>query len=119
MEDKNGWTPLHHAVRYSAVKAIEFLLDNGVIDNALNKQREAPVHLAIVHNQPKALEVGRLLFFLFRLMICIFFLEKFLLTKRPEHVNLGGEHGRTPLHYAALTDNIDAAKILVKKNSSF
>ncbi len=38
---------------------------------------------------------------------------QFLLSKRPEQVNLGGERGRTPLHYAALIDNVDAAKILV------
>lgn len=57
LEDKNGWTPLHHAVRHSALNAIEFLLDNGVIDNVLTKQKEAPVHLAVVHNQIKSLEV--------------------------------------------------------------
>jgi ankyrin repeat protein len=28
-------------------------------------------------------------------------------------VNLPGQRGKTPLHYAALIDNIDAAKILV------
>jgi len=36
------------------------------------------------------------------------------LSKRPEHVNLAGERGRTPLHCAALIDNVDAAKILVR-----
>lgn len=57
IEDKNGWTPLHHAVRNSALNAIEFLLDNGVIDDKLTKNHETPVHFAIVHNQMKALEV--------------------------------------------------------------
>jgi hypothetical protein len=28
-------------------------------------------------------------------------------------VNLGGERERTPLHYAALIDNVEAAQILV------
>lgn len=28
-------------------------------------------------------------------------------------MNLGGERGNTPLHYAALIDNIEAAEILV------
>jgi ankyrin repeat protein len=57
IEDKNGWTPLHHAVRNSALNAIEFLLDNRVDDTRLTKQHEAPVHLAVIYNQSKALEV--------------------------------------------------------------
>ncbi len=55
--DKNGWTPLHHAVRNNALNATEFLLDNGVNDIRLNEQEEAPIHLAVIHNQLKALEV--------------------------------------------------------------
>ena len=62
IEDKNGWTPLHHAVRNSALNAIEFLLDYGVIDDQLTKQQETPFHLAVVHNQPKALEVSAKIF---------------------------------------------------------
>ncbi|CAF1563132.1 unnamed protein product [Rotaria sp. Silwood1] len=97
IEDNNGWTPLHHAVRNSALDAIEFLLDNGVDDVRLTKQQEAPIHLAVIHNQLKALEL--------------------LLSKRPERVNLGGERDKTPLHYAALIDNVDAAKILTNHNA--
>jgi ankyrin repeat protein len=55
--DKNGWTPLHHAARNNALNSIEFLLDNGVDDIRLNKQQEAPIHVAIIHNQLKALKV--------------------------------------------------------------
>jgi len=57
IEDKNGWTPLHHAVRNNALDAIEFLLDNGVDDVRLNKQEEAPIHLAVIHNKLDALKV--------------------------------------------------------------
>ncbi len=57
IEDKNGWTPLHHAVRNNALDAIEFLLDNGVDDVRLNKQNEASIHLAVIHNQLDALKV--------------------------------------------------------------
>lgn len=38
---------------------------------------------------------------------------KLILYKRSDQVNLPGERKKTPLHYAALTDNIEAAKILV------
>lgn len=58
VEDKDGWTPLHHAVRNSALNAIEFLLDYGVLDDKLTKNQETPIHFAVVHNQSKALEVS-------------------------------------------------------------
>ncbi len=45
-------------------------------------------------------------------IFCLFFL-KLIISKRPDQVNLPGEKKRTPLHYAALVDNVDAAKILV------
>lgn len=57
LEDKNGWTPLHHAARNNSVKAIEFLLDHGVDDIRLNKQNEAAIHITVIHNQLNALEV--------------------------------------------------------------
>lgn len=57
IEDKNKWTPLHHAVRNGSLDAIEFLLDNGVDDVRLTEQKEGPVHLAVIHNQLKALDV--------------------------------------------------------------
>jgi len=43
----------------------------------------------------------------------IFFLSKLLISKRPYQVDLPGERKKTPLHYAALIDNVEAAKILV------
>jgi len=39
------------------LSAIEFLLDNGVDDVRLNGQEEAPIHLAVIHNQLDALKV--------------------------------------------------------------
>ena len=57
MEDKNGWTPLHHAVKNNALNSMEFLLDNGVDDVRLNHQREAAIHVAVIHNQLNALKV--------------------------------------------------------------
>ena len=35
-------------------------------------------------------------------------------SKRPDQVNLGGDRQKTPLHYAALSDNLGAAQILVR-----
>lgn len=47
--------------------------------------------------------------YIFRLVL------QLLLTKRPDQVDLPGEWRKTPLHCAALIDNIDAAKILVNR----
>lgn len=57
IQDKDGWTPLHHAVRNSSLDVIEFLLEHGVDDTRLSKQEEAAIHVAVIHNQLKALEV--------------------------------------------------------------
>ena len=57
IEDKNKWTPLHHAVRNNALDAIEFLLDNSVDDVRLNEQKEGAVHLGVIYNQLKGLDV--------------------------------------------------------------
>lgn len=64
IEDKDGWTPLHHAARNGSLKAIEFLLDNGVNDSHFNKHREAAIHTAVMHNQLKALDVRKSMFIL-------------------------------------------------------
>lgn len=58
IEDKDGWTPLHHAVRNNALNAIDFLFEHGVDDVRLNKQHEAPIHLAVIHNQLEGLKVS-------------------------------------------------------------
>ncbi|CAF1427947.1 unnamed protein product, partial [Adineta ricciae] len=98
IEDKNGWTPLHHAVRNNALAAIEFLLEHLVDDSKLNKQQEAAIHTGVIHNQLNAL--------------------KLLISKRPHLVDLPGERKKTPLHYAALIDNVDAAKILTNNHAN-
>ncbi|CAF1323136.1 unnamed protein product [Adineta steineri] len=97
IEDKNGWTPLHHAIRNNALNAIEFLLEHGVDNARLNKQQNAPIHLAIIHNQLDAL--------------------KLIISKHPYQVDLPGERKKTPLHYAALIDNVEAAKILTNNHA--
>jgi ankyrin repeat protein len=57
IEDRNGWTPLHHAARNNALNAIEFLLEAGVDDKQRNKQHEMAIHIAVIHNQLKSLKV--------------------------------------------------------------
>ena len=44
-------------MRNNALDAIEFLLDNGVNDVRLNEQKEGAVHLGVIYNQLKGLDV--------------------------------------------------------------
>ena len=47
-------------------------------------------------------------------MIIVNLCLKLIISKHPEQVNLPGERKQTPLHYAALIDNVEAACILVR-----
>lgn len=105
-------------MRNNALAAIEFLLEHLVDDSRLSKQHDGAVHIGVVHNQLNALKVR------YRLQMCCGSLAnclgrfQLLIGKRPHLVDLPGERKKTPLHYAALIDNVDAAKILVSSHTS-
>ncbi|WP_333024135.1 ankyrin repeat domain-containing protein, partial [Wolbachia endosymbiont of Pentidionis agamae] len=40
----SGYTPLHYAVQYTAVKTIEYLINKGANCNELNDENETPLH---------------------------------------------------------------------------
>jgi ankyrin repeat protein len=106
---------LHHAVRNSALQAIEYLLDHGGDPTRLNRQQEAPIHLAVIHNQVEALKVSPNWTLLSSILPSSIRLQ-LLIRKCPDQVNLSGDRYKTPLHYAALTDNLEAAQVLVSEN---
>lgn len=63
--------------------------------NVLNEKKQSPIHLATELNKVTALKVmGN-----YRNLI---------------DIQKGGEHGRTALHIAAINDNDDCARILVR-----
>ncbi|CAH2103609.1 unnamed protein product [Euphydryas editha] len=92
--DNSGNTPLHVAVESDSLDAIEFLLNNKVNTNVLNEKSQAPIHLATELNKVAVLQV-------------------FVKFKSSFNVDLGGEHGRTALHFAAIHDHDICARILI------
>ncbi|XP_045784987.1 transient receptor potential cation channel subfamily A member 1 [Maniola jurtina] len=92
--DLAGNTPLHIAVENESLDAIEFLLQQNVITSALNEKNQAPIHLATELNKVSVLQV-------------------FAKYKSQFKVDLGGEHGRTALHFAAIHDHDICARILI------
>ncbi|CAH0716261.1 unnamed protein product, partial [Brenthis ino] len=92
--DNAGNTPLHIAVENESLRAIEFLLQQGVNTSLLNEKTQAPIHLATELNKVSVLEV-------------------FAKYKGQFNVDLGGEHGRTALHFAAIHDHDICARILI------
>ncbi|CAK1554642.1 unnamed protein product [Leptosia nina] len=92
--DLLGNTPLHLAVENDALDAIEFLLQQHVNTSVLNEKNQAPIHLATELNKVPVLQV-------------------FAKYKTQFNVDLGGEHGRTALHFAAIHDHDVCAQILI------
>ncbi|XP_072930871.1 transient receptor potential cation channel subfamily A member 1-like [Epargyreus clarus] len=92
--DNNGNTPLHVAVEYEALDVIEFLLQQKVDTGALNEKNQTPIHLATYLNKVSVLQT-------------------FAKYKDQFTVDLGGEHGRTALHIAAIQDHDLCATILI------
>ncbi|XP_046389519.1 transient receptor potential cation channel subfamily A member 1-like isoform X2 [Ischnura elegans] len=96
VQDNAGNTPLHVAVASEALDSIDFLIKNGADTSVLNEKKQAPLHLATELNKVKVLRA------------LIEHKDKF-------NIQQGGEHGRTPLHIAAILDLDECACILTKE----
>ncbi|CAG9788975.1 unnamed protein product [Diatraea saccharalis] len=92
--DNSGNTPLHVAVENEALDAVEFLLQQQVDTGVLNERTQAPIHLATELNKVAVLQI-------------------FAKYKTQFNVDLGGEHGRTALHFAAIHDHDLCARVLI------
>nr|CAD7261854.1 unnamed protein product [Timema shepardi] len=93
IKDHVGNTPLHVAVEHESLEAVDYLLQRGVDTGVLNDKKQAPIHLATELNKVSVLEV---------------------MAKHKSKIDIqqGGEHGRTSLHLAAITDHEECARIL-------
>nr|XP_026500855.1 transient receptor potential cation channel subfamily A member 1 [Vanessa tameamea] len=94
ISDNFGNTPLHVAVENGSLDAIEFLLNHKVNTSVLNEKSQGPLHLATELNKVAVLQL-------------------FVKFKSAFNVDLGGEHGRTALHFAAIHDHDVCARILI------
>ena len=99
MVDDSGNSLLHIAISCGKYEAVELLIYNGANIEIRNKDYIAPIHQCVISNQPEILEL--------------------LLTQKNCNVDLKDNYGGTALHYCALSDNFECAKILLKYNASF
>ncbi|CAG7718043.1 unnamed protein product [Allacma fusca] len=99
LADNHGNTPLHLAVEFETLDTLEFLLANSADTRILNDKFQSVLHLASEMNKPTALKV----------------LAKYKHSLDPD---ICGEHGRTPLHVAAINDHEECLKILLYEMGS-
>ncbi|XP_050054604.1 transient receptor potential cation channel subfamily A member 1 isoform X5 [Aphis gossypii] len=95
LRDSFGNTPLHIAIEHNSLDAVEYLFQNGADPSALNDKKQAALHLAVELNRVAVLQV-----------MCKF--------KDRIEIGQGGKHGRTALHLAAIHDNDECARILMR-----
>ena len=94
--DNNGNTSLHLATTRGSVEAMNLLLCKKANDSILNKQLEAPLHIAVRLNDPK--------------LVCA-------LVGHP-HVDIlqPGPDMNTSIHIAAMYDNVEAFRVLCESS---
>ncbi|KAH9388462.1 Transient receptor putative cation channel sub A member 1 [Tyrophagus putrescentiae] len=94
-QDINGDTALHHAVMNAAVECLSFLIESGADTSILNGEMNGPIHVAVISNQ-------------------VAILREMVKCKERVNVMLRGKHGRSALHFAAITDHDECVRILLQ-----
>ncbi|XP_046391330.1 transient receptor potential cation channel subfamily A member 1 [Ischnura elegans] len=94
IQDQAGNTPLHVAIEHDALEVIDYLLQCNVDTSIINDKKQAPLHLATELNKLSVLQV-------------------MVRHKDQFNIQLGGDHGRTALHLAAIYDHDECARILI------
>jgi ankyrin repeat protein len=124
--DRDGSTALHIAIRERNTLLARQLMHAGARILVRNKWKQTPAHIAAPSGYRRALhifldcsirEFGRTQegASLLHLMSAWFegtMLRRFIIEKHPL-VNVRDNHRRTPLHYAATTDNVTGIEVLV------
>ena len=108
IQNIDGDTLLHYAIRYEKHEIIKLLLENSKTDvNQKNKDGMAPLHLVVLY-MSKGIEGNEP--HLWSEVIN-------LLINRNADLNIQDMEGETPLHLAISMQNIVAARILIEHNA--
>jgi transient receptor potential cation channel subfamily A protein 1 len=95
IQDNDGNSALHEAVRTDAADAVCLLLQLGADCTLVDTQQYAPLHVAAQLEKVRTLES----------------MARFIAQIDS---NIRGKHGRTPLHLAAIHDKPRSVQILVR-----
>ncbi|XP_050300061.1 ankyrin repeat domain-containing protein 35 isoform X2 [Anthonomus grandis grandis] len=129
--DSNGCTALHYAVTLGHADATALLLAHGADPNRQDRKGRSPAHCGCAKGQFETVKLigARGANLWLRNARGDFPLHEaagsgrrelvaWLLNMRPSQVNSRNNDGRTPLHMAALNDNVDMCKILLDSGAS-
>ncbi|KAL1500744.1 hypothetical protein ABEB36_006189 [Hypothenemus hampei] len=129
--DTNGCTALHYAVTLGHADATALLLAHGADANRQDRKGRSPAHCGCAKGQFETVKLigGRGANLWIRNARGDLPLHEaaasgrrelvvWLLNMRPSQVNARNNDGRTPLHMAALNDNVDMCKILLDSGAS-
>ncbi|CAG0879444.1 unnamed protein product [Darwinula stevensoni] len=97
-QDRKGRTPAHCGAAKGQLETLRLLHGAGANIWARNIRGDVPLHEAIQSGRKD--------------------LVTWLLSSRPEAVNLGNNDGRCPLHIAAVNNNIEMCKVLLDLGAS-
>ena len=93
-QDRNGWTPLHLAVKHGSVDLVRLLIENhGADATASDNNGWTPLHLAVKHG---SVDLARL-----------------LIENYGANATTRDNNGWTPLHFAMQQGNVDLTRLLV------
>ncbi|WP_261983855.1 ankyrin repeat domain-containing protein [Wolbachia pipientis] len=101
--DEYDAVPLHLAVYIATfsrdLRMVEYMIKKGAYINAKNKNGETPLHYSVSFGSYSSYNI-----------------VEYLIQENAD-VNTKDENGNTPLHFAAMTGNVDIAKVLLKHNA--
>ncbi|KAH0543156.1 hypothetical protein FGG08_002501 [Glutinoglossum americanum] len=131
VQDKDGKTALHIAAECRNFKAARSLLGQGACYTLKDKFGKNPVHEAAESGSRAILELflsgldrefgkdneGRGLLHFVAMWECEAVVQKYIASRHPI-IDLRDKTRRTPLHYAAIFGNIDAATVLLRHGAS-
>lgn len=113
--DDEGFTPFHKAVLNGNTTLIELLVEEGADVNAKSLNNTTPLQLAFKSNH---ILISYLLFLNAYLTVERISIAQLLITKYGADLNCIDKLGRTPLHWAAFSGDMESVTFLLDAGAS-